>query len=281
MNDISVDLATSRRRIARLRRYVERELLDDGSFVCGDFRTCKRSRRPGDAFREGTMSHVGKHFDVYRDGRPLRVMVVGQESGWARVPAFRRRVSMGDRTRAVLNGSGLSRRYYADDEHLPRNPHMRGTTSALRVIFGRGLGADWDGEWIEPSKGRPFHIFDAFALVNRLLCSAGPPKSSQGRPTRTMLTNCLRHFEATLSILEPTLIVLQGGLVAKSLAVALPVVRPRSDYLYETSLSGNRALVCSFSHPSAQGALRWGDTLHSAYLVQVVAPTLRRATQLL
>jgi hypothetical protein len=158
---------------------------------------------------------------------------------------------------------------------------MRGTTSALRLIFSKGLGADWDDEWVQPSNGRSFHIFDGFALVNRLLCSASPPKSSQGRPTPTMLANCLEHFEATLEILQPTLIVLQGGLVAESVTAALPATRRRSDYLYETEFSGGRALVCAFSHPSAQGALRWGDTLSSPYLGQVVAPTLRRALRLL
>jgi hypothetical protein len=278
---IAVDLAASRRRIARLRRYVSAQLLAEGAFICPNFRECKRSRRSGDAFREGTMSHVGRHYDLHRDGRPLRIMVVGQESGWARVPAFRRRVTMEQRTEAVLQGSGLRRRYYADPAHLPRNPHMRGTTSALRLIFGKGLGADWDEEWVYPAKGRQFHIFDGFALVNRLLCSASPPKSRQGRPTRTMLTNCLEHFEATLAILEPTLIVLQGGLVARSVAAALPVTRQRSDYLYESTFTGNRALVCAFSHPSAQGVLRWGDTLTSPYLNNVVAPTLRRALRLL
>lgn len=276
---IEADLPATRRRIGRLRRYVSRELLDDGEFVCRHYGECRRSRRRGDAFREGTMSHVGKHFDLYIDGRPLRVMVVGQESGWARVPAYRKRVSMEQRLAAVM-GSGINRRYYADDEHQARNPHMRGTTSALRLIFGKGLGADWDEEWVRPANGRRFHIFDGFALVNRLLCSASPPTSSQGRPTRTMLTSCLEHFEATLAILEPTLIVLQGGLVARSIAAALPVTRQRSDYLYETTFTGNRALVCAFSHPSAQGALRWGDTLTSPYLNKVVAPTLRRAVRL-
>jgi uracil-DNA glycosylase len=95
-----------------------------------------------------------------------------------------------------------------------------------------------------------------------------------------MLANCLRHFETTLSILEPTLIVLQGGLVAKSAAAALPVVRTRGEHLYETSFGEHRALVCAFSHPSAQGAMRWGDTLWSPYLTDVVAPTLRRAVRL-
>lgn len=80
-----------------------------------------------------------------------------------------------------MGGSGLKSRYYAGGGHPGRNPHMRGTTSALRILFGNGLGADWEGEFVTTVNGERFHVFDAFALVNVLLCSAGPPRSSTGR----------------------------------------------------------------------------------------------------
>jgi hypothetical protein len=85
---------------------------------------------------------------------------------------------------------------------------MRGTTSALRIIFGKGIGTRYEDEYVRPLNGRPFHIFDGFALVNRLLCSAGPRESSQGRPTPTMFERCLEHFCATMWILEPTIVIL-------------------------------------------------------------------------
>lgn len=122
---------------------------------------------------------------------------------------------------------------------------MRGTTSALRIIFGKGLGTAWKDEWVHPVNGRPFHIFDGFALVNRLLCSASPPQSSQRRPTGTMLANCRVHLQATLRILEPALVVLQAGFVARSVATALPVVRRHGEYLYASSCTQSRALVCT------------------------------------
>jgi len=68
---------------------------------------------------------------------------------------------------------------------------MRGTTSALRTILGDGPGADHEGEFVHTVDGERFHVFDAFALVNVLLCSAGPP-ASMGRSTTTMRRNCLR-----------------------------------------------------------------------------------------
>ncbi len=88
---------------------------------------------------------------------------------------------------------------------------MRGTTSALRVIFGKGLGDDYEGEWVYPENGKPFHIFDGFALVNRLLCYAGPEEGRRGRATPTMVSNCASHMSKTLSILQPTILILQGA----------------------------------------------------------------------
>ena len=111
----------------------------------------------------------------------------------------------------VHDGSGLRCRYYANRQlgHRGRNPHMRGTTSALRAVLGKGLGANWDEEFIVLG-GRRVHIFDAFALVNVLLCAAGSAGSGRGASTRIMRRNCLMYFEATLEILAPTLVLLQG-----------------------------------------------------------------------
>ena len=154
---------------------------------------------------------------------------------------------------------------------------MRGTTSALRVIFGKGLGADYDGEWVYPANGNPFHIFDGFALVNRLLCFAGPPRSRQGRATRTMVGNCGSHLTATLSILQPTILILQGRAVTTWTNTILTPGRPYTPYLNEAHLGQHRLVVCTFSHPSARGLLRWGDNLKAPYLDDVVEPTLREA----
>lgn len=154
---------------------------------------------------------------------------------------------------------------------------MRGTTSALRVIFGKGLGFDYEGEWVYPAKGRPFHIFDGFALVNRLLCFAGPPNSRQGRATPKMLNNCGNHLTATLSRLQPTILILQGKAATTWTKTALTRGRAYSEFLHEAHLGPHRLLVCTFSHPSARGEKRWGDSLEAPYLTKTVVPTLREA----
>lgn len=225
------------------------------------------------------MSHVGRRFDLVLGGKPLRVLVVGQESGLPKDPSslWGRKVSLEARYHQIHDVAGLEKRYYAEPGHKGRNPHMRGTTSALRAVFGKGLGHDYEGEFIDPVNGRPFHIFDGFALVNRLLCSAGPAQTSQGRPTATMFNNCAKHFAATATILEPTLVILQGSLVAKWMSAVLVPRRIHSQHLHEAHLGQQRMLVCSFSHPSAHGALRWGDRPRSPYMDEVVVPTLREA----
>ena len=278
---IEVNMAATRARLRKLSDYVTENLLADGDFLCTHHAACLTSPHPGDDFREGTMSHVGRRFDLRRNGRPLRIVVVGQESGRPQNPALQKLVDLDARYRQVHDRAGLQRRYYTAPDAPGRNPHMRGTTSALRVLLGKGLGIDFGGECVQPVKGRPFHVFDGFALVNRLLCSAGPCGTSQGRPTRTMFRNCAQHFAVTMAILQPTLVITQGSAVTKWVEPVLVPGKAHGDHLHEAHLGEHRMLVCTFSHPSARGAARWGDRLDAPYLTEVVAPTLRRALRLL
>jgi uracil-DNA glycosylase len=229
------------------------------------------------------MSHVGRRFDLLVDGRPQRVVVVGQESGWpkgAGLEQLRRRVTLESRYHHVHDVSGMARRFRAEPGFQARSPHMRGTTSALRVIFGLGLGADHSGEFLHPANGAPFHVFDGFALVNRLLCSASATDSNTGRPTSRMWQNCAVHFAATLEILEPTIVVVQGVRVGKWVQRTLAPSSRYGDHLYTSATGSGRVAVCLFSHPSARGASRWGDRLDANYLHDVVVPTLLRARDL-
>jgi hypothetical protein len=278
--NVQPKLRATRLRVARLHSYMDANVLrPPRRFCCPNFRECRISVRSGDHFREGVMSHIGRHYDLLLDDRPLRMVVVGQEAGWPKVPGRLqgRKITLEERYQTVHDRAGLERRYYAEGGHLGRNPHMRGTTSALRVIFGKGIGTEHDDEFVRPVRGRPFHIFDGFALVNRLLCSASPEGSSEGRSTRTMQRNCLEHFRATMDILEPTLVILQGiGVARWSREVFVPT-RRYSDHLAEADNDGRRVLVCAFSHPSAREPYRWGADLDAPYLRHVVVPTLRRA----
>jgi hypothetical protein len=282
---IRSDQTATAERIRRLERYMTtRVLTRSREFVCRYYAECLGSIRPGDWFREGLLSHVGRHYDLSMQGVPLRVMVVGQEYGMHAPQGgqeVRRRVTLCERYQMIHDGTGLGARYYRSGSYPGRNPHMRGTTSALRILFGRGLGADWEDEFVRTADGERFHVFDGFALVNALLCSAGPPSSSQGRSSFVMRRNCLEHFSATLEVLKPTVIVLQGGGVRRWMAPILLTEHRQSAYLVEATYPGGRAFVCQLSHPSARGANRWGDRLDSPYLNEVVEPTLTSALSLL
>ena len=72
---------------------------------------------------------------------------------------------------------------------------------------------------------------------------------------------------------------LQGVKVAKWAGDVLAPLQWHTDHLHEATHEDRRVLVCTFSHPSAHGALRWGDRPDAPYITEVVAPTLREALQ--
>jgi len=272
---LQADTAATEARLAALQAYMDANVLSPSGFCCASQDACRGSLKPGVEMAEGQLSHLGHHYDLKRYGKPLRIVVVGQECG-----SGNPNVSLQARYNQIHDMSGLSRRYYRTQDHKARNPHMRGTTSALRLAFEKGLGTDWDDEFVETAEGDRFHIFDAFALVNVLLCGAHRPGSSNGASTEVMQQNCLKHFAATLSILEPTLLVLQGREVQKWVAPVLGMMEDITPHLARASLKGADPLVCRFSHPSAHGGLSWGNRLDASYLVEVVEPTIRRAIAL-
>lgn len=276
---LRADPDATARRLEDLRTYMDANVLGPTGFCCATAEACRSSIRAGDRFFEGQLSHVGHHYDLFLSGRPLRIMVVGQEyaAGAKERGTNKGEVSLEERYEMIHDRSGLARRYYAEPGRKARNPHMRGTTSALRTILAEGPGSDHEGEIVDTIDGERFHIFDAFALVNVLLCSAGPPASAMGRSTTTMRRNCLRHFAASVEILQPTLIVLQGVGVQRWVRSFIGAGMPITEYLAEVTIGGTRSLVCAFSHPAAHGSMRWGDRLDGPYLTQVVVPTLRTA----
>ena len=264
------DVQATQTRIGQLRRYMRRHVLKGKEFVCSSWRECEGSIHAGCTFKEGQLSHVGKHYDLTMAGRPLRIVVVGQEVGAAGGP----HVTLAQRHRNIHHGSGLEKRFDGDGVHERRNPHMRGTTLAIRAILGRP-GTDHATEFLEMD-GERVHMFDCFALVNRLLCAAHTAGTSEGRSTRTMLSNCERHFAVTLEILEPTIVVIQGVKVWNWSQRVLVPGASLAPNLIECDLAGRRVLVATFSHPAARGKHRW-DSPDSPYMTEVVAPTLLAA----
>jgi hypothetical protein len=270
------DTAATAARLSTLEAYMGANVLSPARFCCATQNACFESLGPGVEMAEGQLSHLGHHYDLARDGKPLRIVVVGQEDG-----GLIGHVSLQARYDRIHRVAGLERHYNREGGQRARNPHMRGTTSALRLIFDKDLGTDWDEEFIQTAAGDRFHIFDAFALINVLLCAAHKPGDATSQATKVMKHNCLKHLVATLEILEPTLLVLQGVGVQTWMAPVLGMMEEITPHLAKANLGGADPLVCLFTHPSARSkAYGWGNRLDAPYLVEVVEPTLRLAMSL-
>lgn len=254
----------------RLNDYMTANVLTADHFACRFASACKTSHLG--AFHEGQLHHVGRYFDLLSDGRPFRVMVCGQEYGHP--PA---RVGLDARSKMVVQSSGHGSRFRAEGGYPARNPHMRGTTSILRLLFGLGLGSAYQDEFITVG-AETVHIFDAFALVNFLLCSA-TDGTKRGRSTRTMQSNCTGHFRNTVEILKPTFIVCQGKGVRKWMSMAFEFQRvgPELEIL---NLQQDRSIVLTLAHPSAHFPMNWGANDRTPYLVEKVQPLVQEALAL-
>lgn len=259
----------TQQRIALLGGYFHQNVLA-GAFICRHYHDCRESRSEC-SFFEGQLPHVGRHYDLEVNSRPMRIVFIGQEYGHG--PA---KVGLSARSDMIRNSAAQ------DFQSRRRNPHMKGTASTLRLLFGREPGTDAAGERlaVEPES----HIFDGFALVNALLCSAvrqvNPigedfKGAAKGFSSPTMRRNCGAHLLRCLGILEPTLIVVQGQGVRKWIAPALNIA-PRGAVSERIKIANRRVDMLTFDHPSAGGASGyWGGSPHSRYLREVVAPSIR------
>ncbi len=267
---LTCDRQKSKARLLALEDYLTTNVLD-ADFVCPDCWECKSSH--AETFYEGQLHHLGKFYDLLFNDLPLRVVVVGQEYGHA--PS---RVGCKARYEMIMS-SGLDCRFKAGDGYQARNPHMRGTTNVLRLLFGIPLGTDHDSEFMM-IEGELIHIFDAFALVNYLLCSAvSTDGKKRGLATRTMTKNCHGHFREVMRILEPSVVIVQGKTFWTWVSAALDSVTQQTDHVYKARLGPTETFVAVFTHPSARFPHNWGANEQTPYLLETVAPSIASIRQ--
>ena len=250
---IRSDPEKTKDRVRKLEEYVRTHLISARrEFICSDHQACQQSRSAF-PFHAGQMSHVGRHYDLEMDGRSMRIAILGQEYGQAC-----ERVDLQEPSEMIARSA---RKRFKD-----RNPHMQGVTSTLRLLLGRKPGEDNEGERLLDD----VHVFDGFALVNYLLCTAlkeprsgGEKGAGTGNSSGVMQRNCARHFRKTMEILEPTVIVAHG--VALRQWMANPELPER------LQINGNWVDVLTFVHPSAPGKGFWGRGLGAQpYLAETV-----------
>lgn len=256
--------------VKKLECYMQKNVLADNKFICAYRRECKKSH--SGIFYEGQLHHVGKNYDLKINDKPFRIMVVGQEYGHDP-----KKVSLNNRYQMIM---GCKEIPFND-----RNPHMRGTTSVLRCLFGKGLGIDCESEWINFFNGGKCHIFDAFVLVNYLLCSAlKEGQGMAGKSSSTMKKNCHDHFQKTIEILEPNVIIIQGKGIWNWIRDTFDNIEPvqRSKIIYQAKLNNISVIVVSFTHPSDRNIkYNWGLNDNTPYLNKTVKPTITKIQKIM
>lgn len=131
-------------------------------------------------------------------------------------------------------------------------------------------------------------MFECFALVNFLMCSAvrGPqrewnPETSKsgsvGRSTAVMRRNCARHYRRAIEILEPTLIVVQGRGVRRWMHQVIDHAEPAHDSLpiERVAIGPVGCHLLTFTHPACPTRDNWGMNDRQPYLLETVAPAVR------
>lgn len=293
---LHVNRAATDTRRALFNNYMAGEVANtESGLVCRSAGLCIESAaNEGAEFYGGQLGHIGRSVDISTNDKVLRLLVVGQEFG-------RKPDSLPIAGRATGSHDVVTvEQRHADLVDLrggqsfnERNAHMRGTSLAVRTVLEAVLGmqdpgtrTDRAGEDFRDTLGEPFHMFDAFALTNMLLCSANPPGSTKGVPTTSMRHNCRRHLEETIRVLEPTLVIIQKApRVAFSSGWIGPLVRSRrptsSPNLWHAKLGDVDCLLVAVNHPSAGNAAVGWQWPTFPYWGEVVRPALIEAVRLL
>ncbi|HRW08393.1 MAG TPA: hypothetical protein P5121_24990 [Caldilineaceae bacterium] len=269
---IMADGTATAQRFARLTAYYHAHVMQADDFRCRHCAACKASYTSESGhYAAGQLNAPGTHYDLTVAGKPLRIVVVGQESG-----AGVAHLDMADR-RAAIAHTAAEQRFVAESGHKARTQHMKGITNVLRLLFGKGLGTDYAGELITLADGSQVHLLHCFALVNYLLCSAHSTKrSKRGESTATMRRNCNEHFRATLEILEPTVVIVEGKAIWPHVRRAFDDIVVVEEPIFRAKLGAREMFVISLTHPSSMHPHNWGVNHNTIYLLNTVAPAIQR-----
>ncbi|MDD9854663.1 MAG: hypothetical protein OXU88_00635 [Gammaproteobacteria bacterium] len=177
-----------------LNKYMKCKVLHpQKGFRCKHEKSCKESCRPEQDFYPGQLHHVGKYYDLKRNGKPFRIVISGAEYGVAV-----KSVSVENRTDEI-------------NCLIPdKNQHMMGTLFLLQILLGESVKENDNSLSYAKINGEEIPFFQAFSLANFLLCSAVKNGKMQDAYTPTMQENCEEHYRNMLQILQPQIVVLQG-----------------------------------------------------------------------
>lgn len=264
---LHVDLDRSAAYRKQLDRYLSCVLDRSDAFCCTSGSECRASLPIDHEFAAGQLSYVGDGYVVTDGAREQRILVVSMQVGDAEAPVTVKRRREQIRQRIAQRPE-------------VRNPHMRGVTYALQVLFGLEPGPNTerlpDGT----------HVLDSYAMANSVLCSNLPTggDSRRGAPTATMLSRCSSHLRRTVEILEPTIIHTQGrtkrgASTESAFRSVIDEVERVSDNTAWVRVGDRWAVWSALPHPSAGGAFAW-QWPRAPYFQNVVNPSLIEAREL-
>ena len=269
------NLESTRKKRRALEAYYLKEVLGKApeyEILCNSYEdNCMGKLDQGLLFYPGQLSHIGDRYDLSSSTSSIRIVVAGKEYGandHIEDTDREGRVSVSERVEML--------KACADKGYSKRNPHMKGTTLLLQTIFHIELAKE---EYIKVN-GSLTHVFDAYSMVNVLLCSrCKPGPGREAARSANMIRNCLRHFKEAMIILQPTIIIFQGfcgsdlvEILEKYLKVE---VQKKSDNLCDVTWDGIGNLkVCGFKHP----ARNWFAPDHK-YFTEVVVPNIEKVRE--
>lgn len=183
------DLKKTEGRILQLYQYYQLEHLQACEFACKYKNNCERSQR-NDVKRQfgGGTAAVMPLYDAYYQEMPVRVLVIGKETGYMKNSEYGTSPDFQTNNQNVLNCIHWQK----------KNNHIKGTLYLLQNIFGVHTE----------------YIYASYALSNLLRCSFQKAENFESlsgtRDTKTMRECCVQHLIEEIRVLQPTLIVTQG-----------------------------------------------------------------------
>lgn len=258
---LTCDAAEGRRYRQALNDYLVVNVDDGLTCRCPHVEICRADQKPGRKLAEGQLSYVGQYYALEANGRPLRVLIIGMQTGEAG-----RHVTMAQRAVQVDNAAKGVRGF--------DTAHMRGTAVALDVV----LGGDRSHHVLVDGVLR--HVHHCMAMANASLCSSTSVMNTDyatdvdrdrqrrsGEPVGRMYERCRSHLAATVDRLEPTIVIVEGrrgdhsetptsSLLAVCDEVRFEARNAKGD-VARCRRGGHRFAAVMLVHPTARGRHRW------------------------
>jgi len=183
------DEEKTRHRLTLLSEYYAEKGLNACDFSCNRYFECEKSQneKTSKQFSGGT-SAVMPLYDVAYNGVPIRILIIGKETGYMKNSEYGTSKNFEANNLNVLNCINWKN----------KNNHIKGTLYILQYIYNI----------------KTEYVYASYVLSNLLRCSFQALDKfgnvSGTKDTQKMRENCAVHLINEIKILEPTLIITQG-----------------------------------------------------------------------